>query len=72
MRILTLFDLLAVVALFAIMAIASVGDALAFLIVPPVVGGAVGIIAGRREFGLAAGLTITVAFMAAGLIAAAG
>ena len=73
MRVLTVFDLLAVLLLFAFgSAAACSGEPLANLAIPPAVGAAVGIIAGRPRIGLATGFAIAAAFIVAGLIAASG
>jgi hypothetical protein len=67
MRVLTIFDLFAVLLLFAFAtAAACSGEPLAIFALPP----AVGMIAGRLRFGLVAGVAIDVAFIGAGLIAA--
>jgi hypothetical protein len=73
MRVLTVFDLVAVLLLFAFGSITAVsGELLAILALPAAVGAAVGVIAGRLRLGLGAGVAIDAAFIATAFIALAG
>jgi hypothetical protein len=72
MRILTVLDLLVVLLLFAIGSIAACsGDPLAILAVPPAVGAAVGLLAGRLQRGLRTGVAIDIGFVVAALLVSA-
>jgi hypothetical protein len=65
MRVLSVFDLLIALVLFAVASAAAVShDSFAILAIPICVCGAVGSICGRLPVGLAAGMVIDAAFIA--------